>query len=679
MLPSGYKVCSGIKPIYSSTANTNIYPSNTLSIDGLFSGIVSESYVFGARNTNSNTSAGQINFYYSQNNASYYGYRSARVSISKIVSSLGFLHFHNDQNEGEFVFNNDYIVNPTGATGDFTGTQTIYLGGLNNGGARLSGGGSFHGFTVYDNGTLVGDFIPCREESSGNYGIYDLVTESFEKMRSDFADHDYAREMFLLTVGHSDGGMGYAKTFHGESVTEIYGGDHDAFAGYDKLNLYAVANNGYVFLNWTDGNGDVVSTENSFEYGITQAETITANFIKKTDIDAWLGYKTLAIRYGVADGYADVHDSLYAEVLNADIMVDTMQKTTSKITLKDVPSAYQTNMGIALLNPKGKVIYVGLIKNIENKTLVCREPLAVFDEDFLFHVNTNLINSVNLTQRSVLKAMAYYMERAMFQSTDNTSQRNALQDRKTRGFLPSTNEQIDLQEYKVFNVTTPLIDQAGVKNLEDYLMEMFDSFGAYVRSKLVYRVPVGTQSPARHYIEMMPYYIKQLNTILVSDNVENVKNVSISIEEAENTVLALYNSAGTTFKKFFGLKKNGSIGSYDSNTSEGDLIDFIGYSNFKLKIVCSDDKQSTIVSQNISNAMFNHKISFDLDLDGSMFDIDSFELGQPINFYYQNKMYESVVTGLKFNIAENDDNIHSVSVTLGKVRNNLTSKLNLKK
>lgn len=92
----------------------------------------------------------------------------------------------------------------------------------------------------------------------------------------------------------------------------------------------------------------------------------------------------------------------------------------------------------------------------------------------------------------------------------------------------------------------------------------------------------------------------------------------------------------------------------------------------------SDDSVKTVLKQNLNNARLGHKITFDLMLDGELYRFDSLSVGQPVKFYYRNKMYKSIVTGLKFDI-DGHDVVGKVQVTLGNVRQTLTAKFLLNK
>ena len=112
-------------------------------------------------------------------------------------------------------------------------------------------------------------------------------------------------------------------------------------------------------------------------------------------------------------------------------------------------------------------------------------------------------------------------------------------------------------------------------------------------------------------------------------------------------------------------------------SQEKPLSSFIGYSDCRTAVVMSDDNLNTILVQQLTNSLFNHNITFDLDLTHGMYTFDDFTIGRRVRFYNGNKMYESVVTGKEYALDENGEGIRSMKITLGKVRNSLTAKIKL--
>ena len=83
-----------------------------------------------------------------------------------------------DQNKGEYTYNG---VSGTVASSDFSCAYSMYLFAINAAGVVSSNRfyGRIHSCQIYDNGTLVRDFVPCRREFDGKLGMLDLVSNKF--------------------------------------------------------------------------------------------------------------------------------------------------------------------------------------------------------------------------------------------------------------------------------------------------------------------------------------------------------------------------------------------------------------------------------------------------------------------------------------------------------------------
>lgn len=73
---------------------------------------------------------------------------------------------------------NGVVVNTIDVV-EFTSTYNLWLFANNNAGTtQLSSAMKLYACQIYDNGTLVRDFIPCVNES-GAVGLYDVITRAF--------------------------------------------------------------------------------------------------------------------------------------------------------------------------------------------------------------------------------------------------------------------------------------------------------------------------------------------------------------------------------------------------------------------------------------------------------------------------------------------------------------------
>ena len=149
------------------------------------------------------------------------------------------------------------------------------------------------------------------------------------------------------------------------------------------------------------------------------------------------------------------------------------------------------------------------------------------------------------------------------------------------------------------------------------------------------------------------------------NNEENITNVNVIVDNAETNLIYVYSSDGATFRGEFKASPNVSTQRYKYSVA------------CKEKLILSDDKLSTIKAQNLTND-YNHKITCDVATQTKLYGFDDLIMGRRVSFYNNGRLYESVITARKYNVDE-AGLIKSVSLTLGKARPSLTSKLNLGK
>lgn len=700
-LPSQYTECTGIYPLNNSFIDTGIVASSNLKVNALFGfPRASTGYLFGARNTNSTSSIGQFGFYQALNATSYWCFGNTRTSINQSAQTTpmgslapAYSHFFNDGNYMELYRGGEQIVIPStsNVTSFANGNRTIHLFGLNNAGTNTWCQAWLFGFKIDDNGD-VHNFVPCYDSDTSKYGVYDTFDSSFKPLEN-------AQDLYLISVRSDGNGEAKFSTLFGESsATEVYAYNaSDNYAdmpGMGAVKLIARPKQGYVFKNWTletSGYTEIISTEEEFYYLPTYDSLVRANFVKETEMSYDLNYTGLALLYGAGEFSGTISSPLVLPSLRNDVFVkiksgtikkDSLQKSTSTFVLEEVSSALQTNTPIFIFSPKGKCVYEGIVWNIEENKITCREPLAMFDEDYVLKSSAASNHDIRFD----------YMSNMLSLTSGNHGVTSAncdyLDSRKTNN-LVFDYAYTPALEYPLKYVPSKVaISETEIVNLEEYLLERFAEFGIYVSSKLAKETRSyydGTQSISytRHLMNLSLPYIFETEPIYVSDNVENITDVSITTEDSEYTVLGIYNSNGSTLKNFYTLDNNGEVLKYQNLSSAypnmTHLKDTIGFNKYKVKLVLSDEKPETLIYQYLTNAKYSHKITFNLGLDGSLFNIDSFKIGRLAKFYYQDKLYDSVVTALEYSIKEGTNTIDNVKVTLGNVRVSLTAKLNKKK
>ena len=106
-----------------------------------------------------------------------YGTYGTLATETNTISGL------NLNNRNTIEVNNSLIINgntvKTVSAVSFTSTYNLFLFANNNAGtAQLPGAMKLYSCQIYDNGTLVRDFVPCIN-ASGEVGLYDLVGKQF--------------------------------------------------------------------------------------------------------------------------------------------------------------------------------------------------------------------------------------------------------------------------------------------------------------------------------------------------------------------------------------------------------------------------------------------------------------------------------------------------------------------
>lgn len=701
MLPSTYEPVLGIykSPSYGTNFyfDTGILPNGNTDVKVLFGTPEyaetvlqnMNTYVFGARNTNSNSSAGQLNLLFAKQSA--WGYASGRTTFNhNVTETVGYAYYYysNVANSMKFNTDNTEQINLERTLTTFDGTRTIYAMGMNNAGTVNHGSNPYINLfymSIVKDGTLVRDLYPARRVSDGQVGLY-----------------DFAQNEFLLPQGGSVSGytkdINVASAGNGQAVIHLPHGDYSKLwllnantnepeVDFSQVNLTmeAIPDEGYSFSHWENQLGRVVSRERVMKQipFYSGSSTLTAHFVKTSELVQKDSFFLLGLQYGgklVGEMGRDYdHFSL---IRSFSVKEDGLTKTTSTITLESIPSVYQVNMPVAIYSSRGEFIWAGIVESINDTTLNCREALSILDEDFVFVPNSSW-NGINLTTYSLPFAVNRYTGKFF---TLHTSSPNAFTDvneaseRKARAFfyyqhtgiIQFANE-LDYDNSKNVTLTMPLITETEVSNLEDYLIELFNSTGYGVHAK-IYRSTDAYGYYRQMYLDY--YYPNRDTELLISDNYENISNVSVTIESQQYTVLEIFNEAGTTCRGVYGMQTDGTITDMVIS-AEKPLESFIGYTDCKTATVLSNDNINTLLVQHLSNSKYNHIITFDLDMTNCMYKFDDFPIGRRVKFYHGNKVYESVVTGKEYALADNQDSIKTIKITLGKVRKTLTDKIKL--
>lgn len=650
LLPSGYKRCNSVNGTY----NTGIVSQSGLEINAVIysRSEITEGAIFGARNTNSNTSAGQLFV-----SVGYFGYRNARVAHTTLVGASGFMHIYVNDNELE-INNNVSILTATGSQGTFTGTRQMYLNAYNNAGTQTNPMyAQIYGFVIKRGSETLTDFVPCMRESDSVVGLYDLVSQSFITPMT-----ARAVTMYSVSVQQAAHGQAHLKTARGDLVDELMSIDM-VLPSYEVKDITAVAvpEAGYEFVGW-EVNGGIVSRESSYRFGVSGDRVLTPVFQKITSIKLDQSYSARVLSYG---SNMVVKDFVDLRVISASIQESGIERTSSQIVCESVPTSVVPGCFVQLISPRNKKVYLGMVESVDNDTLNCREMLAYFDMDYL--MKPGIIESNNTVHYGINYLISHGENYRDLSQTDIDGFDYFLSIRNgfLTGYTIGYSQPMSLYHDQISNVVFPAITETGAQNLEDLVLQ-YTSFGIFL--KVVFDVQ-------ENEVSLEPYYYKNNDVLSFGDNLEDISNVQITEGSQQGTMVAIFSSAGA-LRGYYGALDDGSIMRYDTMTTGFD--DFLAKNNYVGDVVLSDDPISTILAEKLSSSFLNHKITFDITFN-RMLTFDKMKVGTPVEFYVGNRLFKSVITGVKYEILQNNEDIMNAQITLGSVRTSLTSKLNLRK
>lgn len=222
-LPSGYTQVEYIESSGTQWINTGFTPdSNTRVVADIETTTTAPSankWVFGCRSASATQ---RFELVYIPGSSAFRFYFSASYKAFSGVS-LGRLLIDVSQSYASI---NGVSVTPTAAT--FTGAGPIYICSCNS--ASVSSEAfsqKVRSFQIYDNGTLVRDFVPCKN-SAGIAGLYDVVNNKFYTNAGSgtFAvgeTHKSVARLFFMASGVETMEFGYTGTMVDSGVVTMSG------------------------------------------------------------------------------------------------------------------------------------------------------------------------------------------------------------------------------------------------------------------------------------------------------------------------------------------------------------------------------------------------------------------------------------------------------------------------
>lgn len=309
---------------------------------------------------------------------------------------------------------------------------------------------------------------------------------------------------------------------------------------------------------------------------------------------------------------------------------DILTKASSTFTVLDIPDEAEVGNVFGCYDNAGKVVYVGVITNIDDKTIQTDQIISIFNDNWKYR-DPN-VSTIEGKIKDIIDG---------FGTDSDTLLANIFSQFTTTALTSTT---LDL----------PTQNENYVTNFMDFLFKVYESYQILVDIN----VSIGQNNPTINI--GVPSY----TPLLLSDNNNVLRNFNVIKETYETNKLMLYSSDGQYRGTWYGTPNGITTDSTQARLPK-----------IRTNIVFSNDDYNTIVADNLSQEMYNHKIELELVLNSKLYDFETFHLGQSFNIFYEKKTYASILTGYELKVNQNGAS-DVVKLVFGIVRVSLVDKLN---
>lgn len=425
----------------------------------------------------------------------------------------------------------------------------------------------------------------------------------------------------------------------------VYVSHNDDYPPYSST-IKAREYPGYTFTKWSDG-----STENPRQLTVTQSVTLVAEYLKIQQTNGIYQYRCFVKdqlnmtgdpkAFMVVDSFTLRQD--YLTNANSDIKVFKMNEDVSN---GDV---------IVVYNPKGVVIYNGVITSISGNDITASQMQSFYKGAWIYNIHRS-----STLEEELAWLLQQYANGNIYKSTYV----DPLVAQRLSG--------ITINSVNSTSASLPTdLDEEGNEQMTEWDMEKF-IYKMYQDYNIIFDFEINMNGPNYVTIKVPTY-----ESITIGNNHYAIKDLSpVQTIEETNRLIIYWNSddeetgrVAKTYRTTYVATKNGIVEQPSSTANRFDLTN--------TKIIYSDDEIANLVASNLPNSMFNHKITFTLLLNNSLYQYEEFILGMPIEVYYNGEeYYDSILTARTIK-KEPNQNVISVDYTCGLVRTALTKKLNL--
>lgn len=417
--------------------------------------------------------------------------------------------------------------------------------------------------------------------------------------------------------------------------TSVYLSDNDVFAG-TQVTLWARPFPDYNFIKWGDG-----ETTNPRQITITENITLSAEYQRITDTNGIYQYRCF-----IKD-QLDLEDppKAFLVVDTFDVNVDLLTNATSTISVMEISSNINEGDVLVLYDPKGDFIYNGVITSIEDLAINCSQMQSFYHGNWIYNVSPQ-----DYLEHEIAVLLQNYADGKLYHSTYIDGLVAQRLGGITIDYEGTIVAKLPKEEDEDGN------EEMNVKDMEEWIYELYQKYSIIFDFEINF---VGT-----NYVHIkVPGYQK----IAIGNNMYAVQDMSPITEIEETNKLVIF-SNDKTYRTTYVATKTGIVENPISTANRFNITN--------TEIVFSDDDASDLVSANLPNTMYNHKLTFTLIIKNFIYEFGDFNLGGELDVYYNDDYYNSVLTGYQIT-KESNRNITEAIFTCGKVRNALTKMLTM--
>lgn len=313
--------------------------------------------------------------------------------------------------------------------------------------------------------------------------------------------------------------------------------------------------------------------------------------------------------------------------LKCDLLVSSVSRFE---TLEKIQETEEGDF-LTLYDSKGKIIYTGIVKRIDEKLIETSQFVSLFSDNWLVRKPT--LASMELNIKDIIDNDFKANDDLLMQKKFNFKTETTT---ATSGEFPQEKED----------------KKNEVKQFEKLLYELFEQFNIILQGSIPF-----SGSPI--------IFIGQ-NTdteLLVSDNNHIITELKATSEVVQTNKLIIYNKEGTQKRATFYVTKD--------SIKENPTIDE-RFNQIKTKFIFSDDEIEKLKNSNLEEETYNHKITFNLMLGKKLYNFADFTLGRKLRIWKNKESYTTILTA--YEVAYGDGNNYA-KLVCGKVRTGLGDKI----